>query len=279
MFQKTIVHLDLDAFFVSVERLRNSELIGKPLIIGGKSGRGVVASCSYEARKFGIHSAMPMRTALQRCPDAIVLKGDFEAYSKQSELVTEVIREQAPVYEKASIDEFYLDLTGMDKHFGCWQWSKELRQRSIDNTGLRISFGLSVNKTVSKIGTGEGKPNGAELIRAGTEKAYIAPLSTIKIPYLGSQTYQKLSLMGVRTIDTLSQIPPQLLQREFGKNGVSIWKKANAIDDSPVVPYNEKKSISTERTFQTDTIDLQKLKATLTEMVMILVSELCQSQK
>ena len=279
MFQKSILHLDLDAFFASVECLQNSKLVGKPLLIGGSSGRGVVASCSYEARKFGIRSAMPMKLALKLCPDAIVLKGDYDNYTKYSNMVTEVVGEDAPLFEKASIDEFYVDLTGMDKHIGCWKWSTELRQRVIKETGLPISLGLSINKTVSKIGTGEAKPNGAKLVENGTEKAFIAPLSTKKIPGLGNKTYRKLSFMGVRKIHTLSQIPPKLLQREFGKFGIALWKKANAIDNSPIIPFHEKKSISSERTFQVDTINMAQLKGQLTQLVLKLAFELRKSQK
>lgn len=279
MFQKAILHLDLDAFFASVEQLKNSQLQGKPLIIGGTSRRGVVASCSYEARKYGIRSAMPMSAALHRCPDAIVLKGDMEAYSKKSKEITEIIEEESPLFEKASIDEFYVDMSGMDRYVGCWKWSGELRQRIMRESGLPISMGLSVNKLVSKVGAGEAKPNGAQLVENGNEKAYLAPLSTRKIPGLGKQTYQKLSFMGVRNIDTLSQIPPKLLQREFGKPGIALWKKANAIDDSPVVPYHDPKSLSTERTFQTDTTDVQWLHSRLMDMVTKLTFELRAQQK
>jgi len=253
---RSILHLDLDAFFVAVECLRNDSLRGKPLVIGGSSNRGVVASCSYEARAFGIRSAMPMRQALLLCPDVIVLKGDMEAYSKQSKLVREVIEEQAPSFEQASIDEFYLDLTGMDKHFGCWKWSNELRTRIIHETGLPLSFGLSVNKTVSKVGAGEVKPNGTKLVPAGDEKLFLAPLPVGKIPQIGRETERRLALMGVRTCKILSEVPPRLLEREFGKPGLSMWKKANGEDNSPVVPYREQDSISSERTFHSDSIDM-----------------------
>ena len=256
LFDRSILHLDLDAFFVSVERLRNDSLRSKPLIIGGSSNRGVVASCSYEARAFGVRSAMPMRQALLLCPDAIVLKGDMEAYSKQSGIVREIIEAQAPLFEQASIDEFYLDLTGMDKHFGCWKWSNELRTHIIRETGLPLSFGLSVNKTVSKVGAGEVKPNGAKLVLAGDEKLFLAPLPVGKIPLIGRETERRLSLMGVRTCKTLSEVPPRLLEREFGKPGLSMWKKANGEDNSPVVPYREQDSISSERTFHSDSIDM-----------------------
>ncbi len=279
MYSRAILHLDLDAFFVSVECLRNTALRGKPVIIGGTKGKGVVASCSYEARKFGIHSAMPSRMARQLCPDAIFLRGDMELYARYSKLVTEIIASDAPSFEKSSIDEFYLDLTGMDKYVGCFSWSKELRQKIIKESGLPISFGLSVNKLVSKVATGEAKPNNAIRILDGQEKGFLAPLSVSKLPSVGKVTYKKLSLMGIRTVKTLSEIPQPLLQREFGKHGLSLWKKANAIDPSPVVPYSEKKSISTERTFHVDSIDLVKLKSRLTEMVSKLAFELRQSTK
>lgn len=279
MFQKSILHLDLDAFFAAVEVLHNSALQGKPVLIGGQRGRGVVASCTYEARRFGIHSAMPMRMALRLCPDAIVLKGDYDKYTEHSKIVTEIIQEQAPVFEKSSIDEFYLDLTGMDKYVGCWKWSQELRTNIIKETGLPISCGLSINKTVSKIGTGEAKPNGQQLVQAGEEKQFIAPLSTRKMPGVGNKTFRKLSLMGVRTIQTLSEIPPQLLQREFGKTGKKLWQKANAIDHTPVVPYTEQKTISSERTFQLDTIDLKVLKGQLTKMTMQLAFDMRKQKK
>lgn len=279
MFERAVLHLDLDAFFVSVERLRNNTLEGIPLIIGGSSERGVVASCSYEARKYGVHSAMPIKMALRLCPDATVIKGDMEAYAQQSSIITEIIQEEVPLFEKASIDEFYVDLTGMDKYVGCWKWSAELRRRIIRESGLPISCSLAINKLVSKVGTGEAKPNGTKLVRAGTEKAFLAPLSISKLPSLGKVTYKKLRFMGVRNIQTLSEIPPRLLQREFGKNGVALWKKANAIDHSPVEPYTDRKSISTERTFQIDTIDLIQLKRQLSTMVTRLAYDLRKAQK
>jgi len=259
MFDRSILHLDLDAFFVSVELLRNDALRGKPLIIGGSSNRGVVASCSYEARAFGVRSAMPMKQALQLCPDAQVLKGDMEMYSKQSKLVREVVEDEAPLFEQASIDEFYVDLTGMDKYIGCWKWSNEMRERIIRETGLPLSLGLSVNKTVSKVGTGEAKPNGAKLVPAGMERAFLSPLPVGKIPSIGRETERRLALMGVRSCQTLSEVPPRLLEREFGKHGLSMWKKANGEDDSLVVPYREQDAISTERTFHADTIDMRFL--------------------
>ena len=266
MTERTIVHFDLDTFFVSCERLINSELNGIPLIIGG-GDRGVVASCSYEARKYGVRSAMPIRQALYLCPEARIVKGDMDLYSKQSKLVTEIIEQNAPVMEKASIDEFYLDISGMDKFFGCYTWTNELCQTIIKETGLPISFGLSVNKTVSKIATGEGKPQGKIEIQKGMVQPFLNPLSVKKIPMLGNQTFQLLSRVGVRRIETLAQMPLEMLQKLLGMNGKELWKKANGIDNTPVEPYTERKSISSERTFHQDTIDITKVKGILVRMV------------
>jgi len=279
MYERAILHMDLDAFFVSVECLKNSKFKGKPLIIGGTSTRGVVSSCSYEARRFGVHSAMPMKMALRLCPQATVLRGDMDSYSRYSRLVTDVIAEDAPLYEKASIDEFYLDLSGMDKHFGCFQWSKEMRQNIMKETGLPISFGLSSNKLVSKVGTGEAKPNGMKAIASGTEKTFLSPLSVRKIPGIGKQTYKKLSFMGVRHIKTLSEVPVRLLEREFGKSGEQLWRKANGIDNSAVVPYSEQKSMSKERTFTEDTLNLRFIRNMLLKMVDQLAFDLRSAEK
>ena len=276
---RTIVHLDLDTFFVSVERLVNSSLIGKPVIIGGMSDRGVVAGCSYEARQFGVHSAMPMRMARQLCGDAIVIRGDSEQYSKYSKLVTDIIAEKAPLYEKASIDEHYIDITGMDQFFGSLKWTHELRERIIKESGLPISFGLSTNKTVSKIATTEAKPNGELYVPGEKVKPFLFPLSIRKIPMVGKQSYRLLRSMGVSTIRTLSMIPPEMITQVMGKNGLVVWKKANGIDPTPVVPYSERKSISTERTFDKDTTDVVKLKGILISMVEKIAFELRKKQK
>ncbi|MDD3636990.1 MAG: DNA polymerase IV, partial [Bacteroidales bacterium] len=182
MPERTIAHLDLDTFFVSVERLVNPSLTGKPVIIGGVSDRGVVASCSYEARRFGVHSAMPMRMARQLCGQAIYIRGDMELYSRYSRLVTDVIADSAPLYEKTSVDEHYLDLTGMDRFFGTYKWTHELRERIIRETGLPISFGLSQNKTISKIATGQAKPNGELRVLPDQVHPFLDPLSIRKIP-------------------------------------------------------------------------------------------------
>lgn len=274
---RAIVHMDMDTFFVSCERLNHSELNGIPLIIGG-GDRGVVASCSYEARKFGVRSAMPIRMALRLCPDAKVIRGDYELYSKLSHLVTEVIQEKVPLMEKASIDEFYLDLTGMDKFFGCYQWTQEIATSVTKETGLPISFALSNNKTVSKIGTGEAKPKGKLQIIETEIQPFLNPLSVKKIPMVGDKTFQLLSRIGVRTIHTLSEMPVLVLQQMIGANGKELWKKANGIDENPVVPYSEKKSISSERTFATDSIDILEIKRLISGMAEKLAYQLRQEK-
>lgn len=264
--ERAIVHMDLDTFFVSCERVKNSELIGKPVIIGG-GDRGVVASCSYETRYFGVRSAMPIKMALRLCPEALVIKGDMEHYSNMSHMVTEIIQEKVPVLEKASIDEFYIDLSGMDKFFGCYKWTSEIAQSITSNTGLPISFALSGNKTVSKIGTGESKPTGRIEIQQQNIQPFLNPLSVKKIPMVGTETFQLFSRLGIRTIETLSQMPVDVLQQLVGKNGPILWNKAHGIDETPVIPYSERKSISTETTFNADTIDIQNIQNILTAMV------------
>lgn len=277
--ERHIMHMDLDSFFVSVERRINPQLIGKPVLVGGSSDRGVVASCSYEARAFGIHSAMPMRMARQLCPHALVVKGDHDQYSHYSNMVTDIVKENVPVYEKTSIDEFYADLTGMDKFFGCYKLATELRQKIIKETNLPISFALSSNKTVSKVGTGEAKPNGQKKIDTGAEKEFLAPLSVKKIPMVGDKTYELLRSMGIEKVKTVQDMPVRLMQQVLGENGIALWKKANGIDNSPVEPYNERKSISTECTFERDTIDTGHLNRVLLSMTEKLAFQLRSEQK
>ena len=277
--ERRIVHLDLDSFFISVERLRDASLKQQPVIVGGVSDRGVVASCSYEARAFGVHAAMPIKLARQLCPQGIFIRGDYEQYSRYSAMVTQVIESQAPLVEKASIDEHYLDISGMDKFFGCLKWSQELRQKIIKQTGLPISFGLSMNKTVSKIATGESKPNGELYVKDGLEKPFLAPLSIKKIPMIGDKTYTLLRNMGIERVRTIQEMQQSVMQQVLGDNGNTIWKKANGIDDNPVVPYRERKSVSSEVTFDKDTNDVEVLKEQLITMIDQLAFDLRKQQQ
>lgn len=278
-YSRSILHMDLDTFFVSVERLMDRRLHGMPILIGGTGDRGVVAACSYETRAFGVHSGMPMRQARLMCPEALVIRGNSMNYMKQSEAVTEIIKEAVPVCEKSSIDEFYADLSGMDRFFGCWQFARELRNRVINETGLPISFGMSTSKTVSKVATGQAKPSGALQVQYGTEQPFLAPLSVRKIPQVGTQTYNTLRNLGVKRIQTVQEMPIELMEQVLGQKGTSIWRKAHGIDPSPVIAFNERKSISTERTFAKDTTDVEKLCGILIAMTENLAYQLRRGQK
>jgi DNA polymerase-4 len=264
--ERHIAHLDLDAFFVSVEILKNSRLKGKPLIVGGDGNRGVVTSCSYEARKFGVHSAMPAKLARRLCPEAIFLRGDFESYGKYSKLVTDIIEDTVPVFEKSSIDEFYVDLTGFDRFFSTGKFAADLKKKVVKESGLPVSYGLASNKLISKVATNEVKPNGQIEIPFGNEKSFLSPLNIVKIPGVGKQTAMLLFKMGVETVKTLSDIPVEMMYNLLGHSGIDLWRKANGIDNSPVVPYHEAKSISTENTFHMDTIDINFLHSELVRM-------------
>lgn len=272
--------MDLDTFFVSCERLIDSRLNNRPVLIGGTSDRGVVAACSYEARLFGIHSSMPMKMARMLCPQAIVIRGDHGAYSKFSNMVTDIVGERAPLFEKASIDEFYLDISGMDRYVSTsYLWAQELRDKIIKETQLPISFGLSTSKTVAKIGTGEAKPNNHKQIIKGTEIPFLSPLSVKKIPMVGDQTYRKLRSLGVEKIKTVQEMPSELMESVLGQNGKIIWKKAQGIDNTPVIAYQERKSISSESTFEKDTTDIIRLRSIMIGMAEKLAYQLRKEQK
>lgn len=277
--QRYIAHFDLDSFFVSVEVLNNPELKDKPVIVGGSRERGVVAACSYAARKFGIHSAMPMKKAMQLCPHAILVRGTRGEYSKFSRWVTEIIADKAPLFEKASIDEFYLDLTGMDKYFDVYQWTIDLRQEIIDKTKLPISFGLATNKMIAKIATDEAKPNGYIFIQPGREKDFLAPLPVNKIPGVGESTFVTLKEMGVRYIGDILSKTPEEMEDKLGKWGADLWVKAQGQHFGEVTPYHEAKSISTENTFETNTADTDFLIMELVRMTERVAFELRQDEK
>ena len=276
---RSILHLDLDSFFVSVERLINSELKKRPLLVGGISDRGVVAACSYETRAFGVHSGMPMKLARRLCPEAIVLRGNSGTYTKYSDLITEIIQSEVPAFEKASIDEFYADLSGMDQFFGTYKFASELRTKIIRESGLPISLGLSINKIVSKVATGEAKPNNQIKIDQGYEKQFLAPLPIRKIPMVGDKTGLTLQRLGIRIVSDLQKLPEELLLQTLGKTGGIIWRRAQGIDHSPVITYNERKSISTERTFDYDTINMTLLRELLIAMTENLAYQLRRGQK
>lgn len=277
--KRWIVHIDLDSFFVSVERKFDPGLMGKPVLIGGSADRGVVASCSYEARKFGIHSAMPMKQAMKLCPHAVVIRGNHGRYSIASREVTQIIHDRVPLYQKTSIDEFYIDLTGMDRFHDCYQLASDLRQRIMRETGLPISFGMASCKTVAKMATNAAKPNGQLLIEHGKEKEFMAPMSIRKIPMLGEKTCQKLYQFGIEKIGDLQRVELKFLETVFGKHGRYIWERANGIDESEIVPHSDRKSISTENTFETDVADKKTLETVLVSMTEELAFKLRKENK
>lgn len=276
---RQIIHMDQDAFFVSVEVRKDPRLEGHAVIIGSKSDRGAVASCSYEARKYGIHAAMPSKLAMRLCPQAIWIRGNMDTYSQASNEITEILKERVPIIEKASIDQHYIDMTGMDRFHGTLKYAHELRQKVIKETRLPISMGLSVNKTVSKMATNECKPNGEMNVEKPNVQPFLNPLSIRKIPGLGEKTFLKLSDMGIKKIETLTQVHPDYMQSILGKNGIWLLQKAKGIDTAQVVPYTEQKSISTQMTFDKDSIDIESINSLLTSMVVDLAFELRSQHK
>ena len=277
--QRYIAHFDLDSFFVSVEMLQDPSLLGKAVVVGGSRDRGVVTTCSYEARKFGVRSAMPMRKAMELCPHAIVVKSSYGLYAKYSAWVTDIIAANAPLYEKASIDEFYIDLTGMDTFFNPLEWTIRLRQTIMDETGLPISFGLATNKLVAKIATDEAKPNGYLFVTPGKEKEFLAPLPVEKLGGVGKKSHQTLLALGIHTIGDILHVDPVLLERALGKWGTQLIRQANGKSDSVVSPHRESKSISAENTFEENTADLDILLAQLVGQAERVAYELRQEKK
>ncbi len=277
--QRYIAHFDLDSFFVSVEMLQDPSLLGKAVVVGGSRDRGVVTTCSYEARKFGVRSAMPMRKAMELCPHAIVVKSSYGLYSKYSAWVTEIIASNAPLYEKASIDEFYIDLTGMDTFFNLLEWTIRLRKTIMDETGLPISFGLASNKLVAKIATDEAKPNGYLFVTPGKEKEFLAPLPVEKLGGVGKKSHQTLLGLGIQNIGDILHFDPALLEKVLGKWGTQLIRQANGKSDSVVSPHRESKSISAENTFEENTSDMDILLAQLVGQSERVAYELRQEKK
>lgn len=276
--QRIIAHFDLDSFFVSVEVLNDPSLKGKPVFVGGGE-RGVVASCSYEARKFGIHSGMPSKKALLICPQAIAIKGSYASYSKYSRWVTNIIASKAPLFEKASIDEFYLDLTGMDHFFKPLQWTIDLRQQIMEETKLPISFGMGSNKMIAKIATGQAKPNGYLQVAYGKEQEFLAPMAVNKIPGVGEHTYEVLKSMGIHTIGDIGSLSKEQLEQRLGKWGVDLWQKSFGIHNGEVCQYHEAKSISSENTFEENKTDIHFLMGEIVRLSEKIAFELRQEGK
>lgn len=261
-----IAHFDLDSFFVSVEILKDPSLKGKPVIVGGQNEKGIVTTCTYEARKFGVHSAMPMKTAMRLCPQAIVVSGTYSEYSRYSKWVTNIIASKAPLFEKASVDEFYVDLHGMDRFFDPLQWTIDLRKLITEETGLPISFGIAKNKMVAKMATNEAKPNGYLQVPLGKEKEFLAPLEVNKIPGVGDQTNKILQFHGIKLIRDIHQTTAENLEKLLGKWGYDLWNKAQGTHESTITEYREPKSISKENTFEENVADIEILMSEIVRM-------------
>jgi DNA polymerase-4 len=276
--QRIITHLDLDSFFVSVELLNDPSLKGKPVVVGGRE-RGVVCSCSYEARAFGVHSGMPSRKALQLCPQGIFLKGNYSEYSRYSRWVTNIIAAKAPLFEKASVDEFYIDLTGMSRFFDPMQWTIDLRNQIMTETGLPISFGLASNKMMAKIATNQAKPNGFLQIPFGKEQEFLANLPISAMPGVGSHTEELLKSIGIYTLNDVTKAGEQALEERLGKWGVDLWTKSQGIHHREVSQYHEAKSISSENTFDENKADLTFLRSELVRLTEKICYELRQDDK
>jgi DNA polymerase-4 len=272
--ERTIVNMDMDTFFVSCERRNHSELKNMPLVIGGSSDRALVASCSIEAKKYGVRPGMPMRQAKYLCGDAKIITPDMELYAQCSDEITQFLEEKSPVLERVSIDEYFIDVSGMDKYIGCYKWTNELVEKLYKESRLPISFGLSTNKTVSKIATGEGKPHGKLFIPPVDVQPFLNPLSIRKIPGIGHEKYEELARSGIHIIESLAKTDVEILHKMYGKEGIKIWDKANGVDNAPVEPYKATKSISRSKTFDHDTIDINKIKSLLSSQIEELAYEL-----
>ena len=274
-----IAHFDLDSFFVSVEILKDPSLKGKPVIVGGQNERGIVTTCTYEARKFGVHSAMPMKTAMRLCPHAIVVSGNYNEYGRYSKWVTDIIASKAPLFEKASVDEFYIDLQGMDKFFDPLKWTIDLRKLITNETGLPISFGIGKNKMVAKMATNEAKPNGFLQVPLGKEKEFLAPQEVNKIPGVGEQTNKILEFHKIKFIRDIQNSTIENLEKLLGKWGYDLWQRAQGTHTSVIAQYRETKSISKENTFFENVTDLEFLMSEIVRMTEIICFKLRQEAK
>lgn len=273
---RTIFHLDLDAFFVSVERILDPKLNGKPVIVGGdpKYGRGVVAACSYEARAYGLHSAMPIRTAYRLCPHGIYLHGHFEEYERYSQAVKNILEQYAPLVEQASIDEFYLDMTGTQKMYGSmFAFASKLQEEIWHKLTLPCSIGIGSNKTIAKIGSDCMKPKGITFIIPGMEKVFLAPMPVETIPGVGKVMKEQLNSRGIYRIGDITKLPSDYFSIAFGKYGVDLWRKAHGEGAEYLTIQRERKSISRETTFGEDVTSDEELKQTL----FYLTGKVCQS--
>ena len=269
----TIFHLDMDAFFVSVEELFDPSLKGRPVVVGGQAHeRGVVSAASYEARKFGVHSALPLRTAYQLCPQAVFLDGHPTRYREYSEKVFEVLNSFSPVVEMASIDEAYLDMTGTGRLLGPPLAAAHLLHEKVKRTtGLNCSIGIAASRLVAKVASDQAKPNGVLWVLAGQEAGFLAPLDVRRIPGVGKVAEKRLHSYGIRRVADLARLDESFLEERFGKWGLALAGKSRGLDaggwfDSEIGAAEDPKSISHEHTFDQDTADTHLIDSTLARL-------------
>ena len=265
-----IIHADLDAFYATVEQLDNPELRGKPVLVGGRpENRGVVATASYEARPFGVRSAMPMRTAVRLCPQGIIVSPRFTRYREMSRQVMDIFHDFTEIVEPLSLDEAYLDISGtVDEEQGRWPLgvALDLKRRVKEGTGLTVSVGVSVSKAVSKIASDLDKPDGLVVVPPGEEAAFLAPLAVGKLWGIGPKTAERLNAEGVDTIGALAEQPPEWFGRIFGQRAEAVRLRALGLDDEPVHTERITKSVSSETTFPNDLGDPDELRRVLDDL-------------
>ncbi|KAF0153583.1 MAG: DNA polymerase IV [Ignavibacteria bacterium] len=272
---KTIFHLDLDAFFVSVERLFDPSLIGKPVILGGdpKKGRGIVTTCSYEARAYGLYSSMPIKTAYRLCPNGIYVRGRHKEYSKYSKAVREILEAYAPVIQQCSIDEFSMDFTGCERIYGSlFMFASKIQKEIIDKLGLPCSIGIGSNKTIAKIASDFNKPCGVTYVIPGMEKDFLAPMPVETIPGIGKVAKKMLNSKGFYKLEQISSLSPETLRRIFGKYGDYLWRKSHGLGSDEFHFDYLRKSISHETTFHHEGADTEYFERILFE----LAQDVCQ---
>jgi DNA polymerase-4 len=278
---RRIMHVDLDAFFVSVEQVLNPELQGKPVVVGGRPDRrGVVAAASYEARAFGLHSGMPLATAVRLCPQAVFIEGSFPRYRDASKKFMAILADFSPFLEPMGLDEAYLDVTGFESlHGSIYRMALSIKQRVRKELGLAASIGIASCKVIAKVASELSKPDGLLEVPPGEEQTFLAPLPIERLPGIGKKTEQKLKGLGIKTLGQLSQMPPETLKSHFGAFGETLHRSASGIDNSQVSPPTEARSISRETTFDKDIDERSTLEATLRYLAERVGSNLRQQEK
>ena len=276
MAPRAIIHADLDAFYASVEVLDNPSLRGRPVIVGGRPGdRGVVSAASYEAREFGVHSAMPLRTAARRCPQGVFLPGRPHRYRELSDQVMRIFADYTPLVEPISLDEAFLDVTGSAAAFGDGESiARRIKQRVLDEVGLVVSVGVATNKLCAKVASDLRKPDALVVVPAGEEASFLAPLPIRRLWGVGPQAQAALADYGIATIGQLAAIPPGTLHRRFGRHGDDLSARARGIDRSAVTNESRPKSVGHEHTFDVDSADVARLEATLLDLAESVASRL-----